>query len=339
MAEAPVVKQSALRTALAGLIGNVLEWFDFAVYGYFASNIGHQFFPKSDPAAQQFLAFAVFALGFFWPRPAGSLILGRVGDRIGRRPLLTLSIGLMGIATLILGLLPTYDQIGVAAPLLLMLMRVAQGILARRRIHRIDGVHDRGRIAADSRTRQQLHGGRHDDRIHSRFCDRLCHQRQHDAGGGGRLGMAHSVRRQRRLPGHRLPAAARHRGNRRGAQGHRRSSSALGLPRRRPVGDPSGVRHRGDDQRRVLPDVHVRRRAAEEPGGGRRRDERRRVSARQHAEPLRRLVLEGARRLVVGQGRPAQADDHSPDQRARHHLLCPEDDDVRRRRDPSSSDR
>ena len=126
MAETPVVKQSALRTALAGLIGNVLEWFDFAVYGYFASNIGHQFFPKSDPAAQQFLAFAVFALGFL-ARPAGSLILGRVGDRIGRRPLLTLSIGLMGVATLILGLLPTYDQIGVAAPLLLMLMRVAQG--------------------------------------------------------------------------------------------------------------------------------------------------------------------------------------------------------------------
>ena len=126
MAEAPAVKQSALRTALAGLIGNVLEWFDFAVYGYFASNIGHQFFPKSDPAVQTFLTFATFALGFF-ARPIGSIVLGRVGDRIGRRALLTLSIALMGGATLILGMLPTYDQIGFAAPVLLMLMRVLQG--------------------------------------------------------------------------------------------------------------------------------------------------------------------------------------------------------------------
>src|SRR5262245_4985614 len=127
MAHGSGTKQSALRTALAGLIGNVLEWFDFAVYGYFASNIGHQFFPKSDPAVQTFLTFATFALGFF-ARPFGSIVLGRVGDRIGRRALLTLSISLMGGATLILGLLPTYQQIGLAAPLPLMLMRIIQGI-------------------------------------------------------------------------------------------------------------------------------------------------------------------------------------------------------------------
>ncbi len=118
--------QSALRTALAGLIGNVLEWFDFAVYGYFVSDIGRQFFPESSPAAQQLQTLGVFALGFF-ARPVGSLVLGAVGDRIGRRALLTLSISLMGVATLMLGLLPTYAQIGVAAPLLLMLMRVVQG--------------------------------------------------------------------------------------------------------------------------------------------------------------------------------------------------------------------
>jgi MHS family proline/betaine transporter-like MFS transporter len=119
-------KQSALRTALAGLIGNVLEWFDFAVYGYFARNIGHQFFPKSDPAVQTFLTYATFALGFF-ARPVGSIVLGRVGDRIGRRALLTLSIALMGGATLVLGLLPTYAQVGMLAPVLLMLMRLLQG--------------------------------------------------------------------------------------------------------------------------------------------------------------------------------------------------------------------
>jgi len=118
--------QSALRTALAGLIGNVLEWFDFAVYGYFATDIGKQFFPQSSETAQQLWAFAVFGLGFF-ARPVGALVLGLVGDRIGRRALLTLSIALMGGATLVLGLLPTFDQIGVAAPLLLVTMRLIQG--------------------------------------------------------------------------------------------------------------------------------------------------------------------------------------------------------------------
>jgi MFS transporter, MHS family, proline/betaine transporter len=119
-------RQSALRTALAGLIGNVLEWFDFAVYGYFASDIGKQFFPQSDESVRQLLTFGTFALGFF-ARPVGSLVLGYVGDRIGRRALLTLSIALMGVATLLLGLLPTYAQIGLMAPLLLMTMRLVQG--------------------------------------------------------------------------------------------------------------------------------------------------------------------------------------------------------------------
>jgi len=127
LAAAPdVAPQSALRTALAGLIGNVLEWFDFAVYGYFATDIGKQFFPQSSPMAQHLLAFGVFALGFV-ARPVGGLFLGLVGDRIGRRALLTLSIALMGGATLAMGLLPTYEQVGVAAPLLLVSMRVIQG--------------------------------------------------------------------------------------------------------------------------------------------------------------------------------------------------------------------
>jgi MFS transporter, MHS family, proline/betaine transporter len=118
--------QSPGRTALAGLIGNVLEWFDFAVYGYFASDIGRQFFPQSSPSAQHLLAFAVFAIGF-GARPIGSLVLGRVGDRIGRRALLVLSIAMMGGSTLMLGLLPTYEMIGVVAPLLLVTLRLIQG--------------------------------------------------------------------------------------------------------------------------------------------------------------------------------------------------------------------
>jgi MFS transporter, MHS family, proline/betaine transporter len=125
-AVASKMHQSVGRTAAAGLIGNVLEWFDFAVYGYFASVIGSQFFPQSSPSAQTLLAFAVFALGF-GARPVGSLVLGRVGDRIGRRALLILSIALMGAATLLIGLLPTYESIGAAAPVSLVLLRLIQG--------------------------------------------------------------------------------------------------------------------------------------------------------------------------------------------------------------------
>jgi MHS family proline/betaine transporter-like MFS transporter len=121
---APV--QSSVRTALAGLIGNVLEWFDFAVFGFFSNEIGKNFFPSDNATAQQLKAFAVFALGF-GARPIGSLVLGSVGDRIGRRALLTLSIALMGGATLGLGLLPTYKQVGVLAPILLVVIRLIQG--------------------------------------------------------------------------------------------------------------------------------------------------------------------------------------------------------------------
>ena len=124
--EALAPRQSATRTALAGLIGNVLEWFDFAVFGFFASEIGKQFYPDSSPTAQKLKAFTVFAIGF-GGRPIGSIVLGMVGDRIGRRALLTLSIALMGGATLVLGLLPTYAQIGTAAPVLLVTMRLIQG--------------------------------------------------------------------------------------------------------------------------------------------------------------------------------------------------------------------
>lgn len=121
------MKQSALRTAAAGLIGNVLEWFDYAVYGYFSTEIGRQFFPASmDPYHKSLLTYLVFWLGFA-ARPVGGLVLGVVGDRIGRRALLTLSIMLMGGATLVIGLLPTYETIGMAAPVLLIAMRLVQG--------------------------------------------------------------------------------------------------------------------------------------------------------------------------------------------------------------------
>ena len=120
-------RQSAARTALAGIIGNILEWFDFGVYGFFVGTIGKIFFPSTSATAQTLLAFVGFGAGFLG-RPIGSLLLGVVGDRIGRRALLTVSISMMGGATLMIGLLPTYASIGVAAPIALVALRLLQGI-------------------------------------------------------------------------------------------------------------------------------------------------------------------------------------------------------------------
>src|SRR5947207_6702957 len=119
--------QSAIRTAAAGLIGNVLEWFDYAVYGYFSTEIGAQFLPPSlDASTRSLITFAIFWVGFA-ARPIGGVVLGMVGDRVGRRALLTISIALMGGATVAIGLLPTYHSVGLAAPILLGTMRVLQG--------------------------------------------------------------------------------------------------------------------------------------------------------------------------------------------------------------------
>lgn len=111
---------------MAGLVGNVMEWFDFAVYGYFAPVIGKQFFPGEDAATSLLAAFGVFASGFL-ARPLGAAFFGHVGDRYGRHLVLRLSVLLMGLATFGMGCLPTYPMIGGAAPVLLTLLRIAQG--------------------------------------------------------------------------------------------------------------------------------------------------------------------------------------------------------------------
>ena len=119
---------SRLRTAiLAGGVGSAVEWFDFGVYGYLAPVLGARFFPSQDPVAAMLSGFAVFCVGYFM-RPVGGLLLGRVGDRLGRRHMLMASVMAMGGASVLIGLLPTYDQVGVLAPVLLVLLRSVQGI-------------------------------------------------------------------------------------------------------------------------------------------------------------------------------------------------------------------
>jgi MFS transporter, MHS family, proline/betaine transporter len=115
------------RLMAAGAIGNLLEWYDFAVYGYFAAAIGRAFFPEQDKVAQVLAAFGVFAVGFMM-RPIGGAIFGHVGDRIGRPAALTLSVAAMAVPTFLIGVLPGYDVLGLAAPVLLTLLRMVQGL-------------------------------------------------------------------------------------------------------------------------------------------------------------------------------------------------------------------
>jgi MHS family proline/betaine transporter-like MFS transporter len=115
------------RVILSCMIGNTLEWYDFVLYGYFATTIGQLFFPKFSLVASLMATFGVFAAGFIM-RPLGGMIFGHIGDKFGRKNALVWSIYLMAIPTTLIGLLPTYEQIGWFAPLLLTLIRLAQGL-------------------------------------------------------------------------------------------------------------------------------------------------------------------------------------------------------------------
>src|SRR5215475_1370744 len=117
----------ACRMIAAGMIGNVLEWYDFAIYGYFATAIGRHFFPHEDAVAQLLSAFGVFALGYLM-RPIGGVVVGHIGDRFGRRAALTFSVAAMAIPTFLIGLLPGYATFGLLAPIALTLLRMVQGL-------------------------------------------------------------------------------------------------------------------------------------------------------------------------------------------------------------------
>jgi MHS family proline/betaine transporter-like MFS transporter len=114
-------------TLIAGIVGNILEWYDFAIYGFFAPILGTLFFPSDDPTVSLIASFGAFAAGFLM-RPVGAALFGHIGDRIGRKKALNLSVTLMAVPTFLIGLMPTYAQIGVLAPAMLVLLRMAQGL-------------------------------------------------------------------------------------------------------------------------------------------------------------------------------------------------------------------
>ncbi|WP_281689177.1 MFS transporter [Pseudonocardia thermophila] len=123
----PSSTTSPTRVAIASLVGTSIEWYDFYIYGTAAALVFNTaFFPSFDPAVGTLLAFATFGVGTVC-RPLGGFVFGHFGDRIGRKNMLVLSLLLMGIATVLIGVLPTYDAIGVWAPILLVALRALQG--------------------------------------------------------------------------------------------------------------------------------------------------------------------------------------------------------------------
>lgn len=121
------MRQSAIKSILSSSIGNVLEWYEYTLYAYFANVISKLFFPLQDHFVSMLITFSTFAIGLA-ARPIGGIIFGYMGDRVSRKQALMLTMLLMSIPTLLIGCLPTYAKIGIAAPILLIVLRIIQGI-------------------------------------------------------------------------------------------------------------------------------------------------------------------------------------------------------------------
>ena len=124
----PDQQKNLRRVVVSSLVGAVIEWYDFFLYGVVAGIVFNKiFFPEFDATVGTILAFATFAVGFV-ARPVGGIIFGHFGDKLGRKKMLVLTLEIMGVATVGIGLVPSYETIGIAAPILLVLCRLAQGI-------------------------------------------------------------------------------------------------------------------------------------------------------------------------------------------------------------------
>src|SRR5215217_5876628 len=123
-------RKTPKKAAVASWVGSVVEYYDFFIYGTAAALVfGKVFFPESDPATGTLLSFATYGVGYV-ARPVGAFFMGHLGDRYGRKRVLLLTVTMMGLATFLVGCLPTYDSIGLWAPALLVVLRLIQGFSA-----------------------------------------------------------------------------------------------------------------------------------------------------------------------------------------------------------------
>jgi MHS family proline/betaine transporter-like MFS transporter len=119
--------KNSVRSIVSSMVGNILEWYEYTLYAYFASVISALFFPSENHLMAMLMTFATFAVGLA-ARPVGGLIFGYIGDRYSRKSMLTFTMFLMSIPTMCIGFLPTYESIGMAAPIILVILRITQGI-------------------------------------------------------------------------------------------------------------------------------------------------------------------------------------------------------------------
>src|SRR6478752_10230564 len=189
----PVTRKSLPRKAMYGLgLGNTLEWYDWQIFGLLAAFIGPQFFAPGDPVSATLSALAVFAVGFA-VRPLGGVVLGMVADRIGRRTVMLLSISMMAISTLVIAVLPTYEQIGVWAGIILLITRLVQGISTG-----IEAPLSTAYAVELSPPGRRVHELLREHRHPAGLVDQLLHQPFPGHGSDGRLGLAVAVLLRRR---------------------------------------------------------------------------------------------------------------------------------------------
>ena len=128
MTQQSIQERQIRRVVISAIVGATIEWYDFFLYGVIAGIVFNKlYFPSGDAVISTLLAYTTFAVGFI-TRPLGGVLFGHFGDKIGRKSMLVATLLIMGVATCLIGLVPTFDQIGIAAPILLLLLRVAQGL-------------------------------------------------------------------------------------------------------------------------------------------------------------------------------------------------------------------
>ena len=196
------------RGTLAVTIGNMLEFYDFITYSFFAIQIGHTFFPSDSQFASLMLSLATFGAGFV-TRPIGGIVIGSYSDRAGRRPAMILSFAMMGSAIIVLALTPSYATIGIAAPIIVIIARMVQGFSLGGEVGPTTAYLMEAAAAEPARACRVVAAGEPGNRGDHRGAGRRGADEVDGRGGAGFLGLAHRLPDRRNVPAVRIVAALR----------------------------------------------------------------------------------------------------------------------------------